>query len=820
VLLVKLVPQALALPSPQNLRGMNDALQAEVAERKHAEANLKKLNDDLERRVQERTVELERANHALEERQQRLALIQGIAGIGTWEWDIARGVGACTDEYFELHGLTRSPGQAAPAFEEWLATIHPDDRAAAVEARRNLETVETSKLEYRVVRPGGGIDWLAGRYWMHRNQAGHPVRVIGVAIRITERKKVEEELRKSEQQLRTVLDALPVGVSFTDRRGNIVLGNPAGQRIWGGAAYIGVDHYRRCKGWSRKTGKPIPPDDWGLVRALKNGETSLNEVIDIEALDGTRKTLDSSALPIRDEHGAIIGGLVVNVDVTEQIQAQESLKEQRDTTRALLESASQAILTVAENGTLVDANRVAERMFGYSKEDLLGQSIELLVPETVRDLHVGHRAEFHRNPRVRAMGARRDLTARRKDSSELPVEISLSYVTGKRGTLAVAFVTDITERKRAEQELRASEQRFRQIVETAAEGILTTDANGRATFVNQRLSDMLGVAQEEILGKSMLEFVYIDDRPAAIERFRAGHQATLYSYDFRLCRSDGSPVWVSSSANPLHDDAGAFAGVLAMFTDISERKRAEEALIQQAQDLARSNADLQQFAYITSHDLQEPLRTVATFSQLLERRYKGKLDPDADQLIGFVTDGALRMQALISDLLVYSRVGIVEKQVTNVSANEAVKWALENLDSALRESGATVAVAPLPEVQGDKVELMQLFQNLISNAIKYRGKAPPQIEITATREQNKWMFAVRDNGAGIAPAYHEQIFGLFKRLDRDKPGTGLGLAICKKIVERYGGRIWIDSAAGEGSTFYFTLPADGGSPKLESVTES
>jgi len=234
--------------------------------------------------------------------------------------------------------------------------------------------------------------------------------------------------------------------------------------------------------------------------------------------------------------------------------------------------------------------------------------------------------------------------------------------------------------------------------------------------------------------------------------------------------------------------------------ELEERRRAE-------QELARSNAELEQFAYVASHDLQEPLRMVASFSQLLARRYRGKIDTDADEFIGFAVDGATRMQRLLNDLLAYSRVGTRSKPFIAIDCNSVLSDALANLKPAIEESGAVVTHEPLPFIRGDEVQLTQLFQNLIGNAVKFHGQEPPQVHISAKRKDGDWVFTVQDNGIGIAPEQRERIFLIFQRLHHrsEYPGTGIGLALCHRIVERHGGRIWVESEVGKGSTFYFTL---------------
>jgi light-regulated signal transduction histidine kinase (bacteriophytochrome) len=235
----------------------------------------------------------------------------------------------------------------------------------------------------------------------------------------------------------------------------------------------------------------------------------------------------------------------------------------------------------------------------------------------------------------------------------------------------------------------------------------------------------------------------------------------------------------------------------------------EKANVERANaELARSNSDLEQFAYVASHDLQEPLRIVASFTELLGRRYKGKLDADADEFIAFVVDGASRMQSMINDLLAYARLGSKARSLEAVDCREVLALAVANLDSAVKESHARIATNPLPTVRANATELLQLFQNLIANALKFRGDRPPVVDVSARLVGTEWIFAVRDNGIGIAPEHVGRIFVIFQRLNpRDRySGTGIGLAICKKVVERHRGRIWVDSEPGRGSTFSFTIP--------------
>jgi PAS domain S-box-containing protein len=353
--------------------------------------------------------------------------------------------------------------------------------------------------------------------------------------------------------------------------------------------------------------------------------------------------------------------------------------------RGLLESAPDPIVIVDQHGLIRIVNRQLESVFGYSRDEILDQPVEVLLPERFRGMHHGHRTDYMHRPHTRPMGIGLELFGRRKDGSEFPVEISLSPMHSGPELLVTSIIRDLTGRKQVEERLR----------ETAAE-------------------------------------------------------------------------------------------------------------------LARSNAELEQFAYVASHDLQEPLRMVASYTQLLARRYQGRLDADADEFISFAVDGARRMQELINDLLTYSRVGSRALEVTSVDLGHTVDRVVSDLGGAIEDSGAAVTRDDaMPTIEGDALQLQQLFQNLIANAIKFvRPDASPRVHVGAHPSSGGWLVSVSDNGIGIEQQYLDKIFVLFQRLHSraEYPGTGIGLAICRKIVERHGGSISVESTPGQGTRFEITLP--------------
>lgn len=395
----------------------------------------------------------------------------------------------------------------------------------------------------------------------------------------------------------------------------------------------------------------------------------------------------------------------------------ESSKEQDGWITAMIESAMDAIIAIDSSQRIVVFNAAAEKMFGCTRETMIGEGLERLIPQRWRDAHHRDVDRFGQTGvSSRAMGRLGEIWGVRANGEEFPIEAAISQVdtpTGKRYTVVLR---DMTERLRIEKALREANELLE---------VRVTERTRELQEANRSLQD-----------------------------------------------------------------------------EITMRRQMEEELV-------RSNAELEQFAYVTSHDLQEPLRMVRSYLQLLERRYKGKLDADADDFIAYAVDGVMRMHQLINDVLLYSRVrGRTELPVEPIDSAEVFDQAVANLTEAIRESDAAVSRDSLPRVRADRRQLAQLFQNLLGNAIKFRGEAKPVVHASARQEEGDWIFCVRDNGIGIAPEFQERIFRIFQRLHAvgKYPGTGIGLALCRKIVEQHGGRIWVESEAGKGAAFCFSLP--------------
>jgi len=494
---------------------------------------------------------------------------------------------------------------------------------------------------------------------------------------IAERKLAQEEAGAARARERILIATVessirnsPDPIVTIDLDGRIVAWNPAAESLYGYTAQEAI-------------GQPVSliaaPQRQELVPAfierVRNGETLMNHDTQQRVKDG--RLIDASIVvtPFVTLDGELRGATIICRDVTEQNLAQEKF-------RLAVETCPGGIVMADAQGVIVLINAETEQMFGYTRDEMIGQKIEMLIPDALRARHVEHRAAFNASPSRRRMGVGGELYARRKDGSVFPAEVGLNPIRTRTGLLVMGVVIDVT----------------------------------------------------------------------AI-------------------------------------------------------RAAQQALAAQTEELKRSNADLEQFAYVASHDLQEPLRMVASYAELLAERYRGRLDDKADKYIGYAVEGAKRMQRLVNDLLVYSRVGTQGKPLVAVQADAVLNGVLHSLRRAIDECGATIERTELPRVMADEVQLGQVLQNLIANALKFRSDAPPRVRVSAEDDGGQWIFSVSDNGIGVAPQYSERIFQMFQRLhERAKyEGSGIGLAVAKKIVERHGGRIWLESEDGKGATFRFTM---------------
>lgn len=652
-----------AFLSVYSLTGL--VLGAVVAERGRAAQALAAAHGLLESRVGERTAELARMNEELQLREQELLQVQRLALVGSWSWDPACDRVTWSEDMAALLGRA----QQSSSLAGFLELVHPDDLPRFAHALEAARAGQPMDLEHRVLRPDGSVRHVNQRAKLFPSPLTR--KVIGSALDITARKEAEHAQRR--------------------------------QR-WADLA-----HYR-----------------------------------------------------------------------------------------AIVESAGAAIISADLSGQVTSWNTGAERLYGWSWEEAMGRPLTSLIAASPgedvlawRLLRPGDSVEV------------REVQRRRKGGELLSVALTLSPILGEGGEpVGVSEVSqDLTERKLAE-------ERFRMAVEAAPNAMLLVDRAGRVVLANHQTELVLGYQRVELLGRAV-ESLFPDDDAARRQLTRlfehvGGRQEVGQGGDLELRRRDGSQVAVELGLTPVQTGEGTF--VLASIVDITERLRTEQQLKNQAEELARSNAELEKFAYVTSHDLQEPIRMVGSFCQLLRREYGARLDERGERWLSFAVEGAERMQRLVEDLLDYSRVQTRPRELERTDLQRVVDEVLSNLDPTGQE--ARIEVGELPAIVADQSQMLRLFQNLLANALKFRSQRPLEIRISAEPQGEGWLFRVRDNGIGIPPAHTERIFELFKRLHpRERyPGTGIGLAMCRTIVQRHGGRIWVESTPGEGSTFLFFIP--------------
>ncbi|MEL7670220.1 PAS domain S-box protein [Methanobacterium sp.] len=497
-------------------------------------------------------------------------------------------------------------------------------------------------------------------------------------------------------------------------------------------------------------------------------------------------------------------------------QTFKSLKESQKNYKTLFELSPTYTVLLGLDGTIKNFNKKTELFAGMPREKLIGIPFTELdfVPEVEMNAHVERISKLAKGELVEPFESR--IVEPNGKIHWIEVHSTLLKKGNEPHGILVSC-NDITERKKTENALKESEEKFRQIAENMGEVFWVIDPKtGEVIYVSPVYQWVWGRTCQSLYEnhESWIEAIHPGDRDRTVEMIWNGFDnadEAKDGFEYRVIKPDGKIIWVWMQSFLIRDESGEISRIVGVASEITGYKKAEQEIKALLDELKRSNEELQQFAYVTSHDLQEPLRTIASFTQLMERRYKGKLDEDADEFMDYIVDASVRMKQMIMDLLEYSRVGTKQEMYRTIDIESKLNDVLVNLNDLIERSRAEITHDSLPVVFGDESQLLLLLQNLITNAIKFRKEnEPPRIHISAVKdpEKNEYVFSIADNGIGIEEQYFGRIFTIFQRLHtrEEYQGTGIGLSVAKRIVERHGGMIWVESEFGEGSTFYFTIP--------------
>ncbi|MDY6864447.1 MAG: PAS domain S-box protein [Halobacteriota archaeon] len=635
--------------------------------------------------------------------------------------------------------------------------------------------------------------------------------VIGefVIIRdITESKKVKEVIEESEEKYSSLVELSPDAIMMISEA-KIVFCNSQYYKMLGIEDYdvVGKSVFELLNGIMKDSLAVLTKDErQKIVKNLKDAARGVVEPrryqIPARRSTGEMIWVEIYVTPITYKKKT--AEMILVRDITESKRAEEITKIEHQKYQEVVENIDEGLFNMDLKGRVRLINpKIAEKVTGYDMDEIEGKSLTMLAPKEEMPAAISVIQKVLGGNKIRNF----ETVLKKKDGTIVPFLMSLTPKM-KDGKIYEIFgvVNDISEKKNAEEKARVVQERYKTVVENIGEGLFIQDATGVINYVNPEIENITGYSARELIGSNFANLLSKDVRKIILPGFgRLMKGETLHNLDINFTRKDGEEIFIEITITP-YLKKGKITEITGVIRDITERKESEAILNKTLSDLKHTNKELEQFAYVASHDLQEPLRMVGSYVQLISRRYKGRLDDDADEFIEYAVDGARRMQNMINDLLTYSRVGTRGSPFKQINCEEIIRNVTIDLSILIEENNASITHDPLPVVWADEVQLIQLFSNLIGNSIKYRREDNPKVHISVEKSADNWLFSVQDNGMGIDSVYKENIFNVFSRMDKRQSGTGIGLAVCMKIVKRHGGNIWVKSELNKGSTFYFTIP--------------
>lgn len=684
--------------------------------------------------------------------------------------------------------------------------IAPEDLQRMADIEKNLLSGESTSYEVDIRTKTGELITLSvnnAPVYKHGKIAG----TVSFGRDITLQKRAEEELRKSEERYRTIVDYSNDMIWTLDEKGRFTFFNKRAEELSG----------RRLSDWIGKDFSPLIleedlPHVIEVFKAATAGKPRQYEVR-IKHPSGSLLTLAVNTAPIYTGD-TVTGTVSFGRDVTLQKQAEEELQKSEERYRTMIEHSNDMIFTINREGRFTFFNKRAEEISGYKFEDWKGKSFAPLIVE--EDMSKTMEA-FRRT--MAGESLRWETRVKRPDGTAFLVSINTAPIYSEGRVIGtVSFGRDVTEQKRAEEELRASEERYRRIIENSNDLIWTTDTEGRFTFWNKRAEEVSGYKFRDWQGKSFAPMIPEEELPKSIEALKKGTSGQSLRWETGIRRGDGSIFRLSINTTPAYD-GDKITGITCFARDITEQVEAREEVKRLNRDLERriaertaqlesSNKELESFSYSVSHDLRAPLRVIDGFSFALLEDYKNTLDAEGKRFLSVIRTNTQKMGQLIDDLLSHARVGRQEIWIEQVDMNAMAKEVFEEMKSSWPGRRIDFRLAPLPPAKGDKVMLRQVWANIISNALKFtKFRKTAEIEIGARTEKGKNTYYVKDNGAGFDSRYAGKLFGIFQRLHsaEDFGGTGVGLAIVERIIRRHGGRVWAEGEVDKGAAFYFEL---------------
>ena len=615
---------------------------------------------------------------------------------------------------------------------------------------------------------------------------------------ITEQRKAGEQLKESEEKFQKAFQTISAGISIT--------------RL-SDATYLDVnDAFTKLTGFSKDELIGHTSAELGMVMDVSKREKVLQEVrevgsaknFEIAVRDKSGKTLEILAsietILLQGEKYA----LNIIYDISEQKKAEQKF-------RGLLESAPDAMIIVNEKGEIVLVNHQTETLFGYKKEELFKQQVEILIPANLSQKHSGHRLNYFKNPIVRSMGTGLELFAVRKDGTRFPVEISLSPLETTEGTLVSAAIRDITDRKQAEALIQKQSQDIQDFIDSMSTMCAKITTDGRLLMVNKIAIRASGMSLEQLMKTNFLEGKWWSYNPEVHARihnaFKKACSGMAINYDENIFLF-GQVVPINLSLMPILGLDGNVDYIVAEGRDITSIKSAEAALQKRTNELEQANRELEAFSYSVSHDLRAPLRIIDGYTEIMVNDYSSNMDDEGKKLFGVIRENTSKMGQLIDDLLNLSRLGRKELVIQQVDMKKMVESVAAEQASS-KNKHVILEIGELSDAHGDRNLLRQVWVNLISNAEKYsRSREKPLIRIDSFVNAQEIVYSIKDNGAGFNMKYADKLFGVFQRLHKmtEYEGTGVGLALVHRIISRHGGRVWAEAEVNKGATFYFSLP--------------